>query len=530
LTAEGILRNSITGRICAYLHTAFGNSVTGRIMGGLDVAIGASPDSSAFMRLVRGDWHEEDSLRASLAGRAVAVLVAIKLSLLGRLTALVRVAYDNSVLVGCARRFVAWVSAIARYSAISQLFLNATELSISGTPSFGGFMLGVYVFLLPFLPTSLNTVLAFGLLLLWTFDRALQGDFRTGFARTYLPLSLLLLTAAGATIGSTTVRGSLPSLLLWVSYGIVFFLCSQWQKKRSDLWFIAACWVISSFGVSLVGLLQYVSGVQTPSAWIDPRQAELIKARIYSVFDNTNMLAEYLSYALSILLGMLLAARTGLSKMALALAGGVIGLAMLLTFSRGGWVATLVSVMIIGMLKDRRIVALVLLIAVISPVFLPQAILMRATTIVTLEDTSATYRLTIWKAALRMINDVGAFGAGIGPIAFTKIYPQYEIAGTPAAHTHNLYLQFIVEMGFLGLLFFLWTVVNHFRDAMSARGLDSRESIVMVAVVAGTVGQLVHGMIDNIWYSPKNVMFFWVALGLVVGMSLWNRRQPVDAR
>jgi O-antigen ligase len=225
---------------------------------------------------------------------------------------------------------------------------------------------------------------------------------------------------------------------------------------------------------------------------------------------------------------MFMAARTGLSRVALLLAGAISGLAMLLTFSRGGWVATLVSVIVIGLIKDRRIVAVLLMIALISPVFLPQAILVRATTIVTLEDTSATYRLTIWKAALRMINDIGAFGAGIGPVAFTKIYPLYEIAGTPAAHTHNLYLQFIVEMGVLGLLFFLWTIVSHLRDAMAAKNLSHQESVLLVAIVAGTVGQLVHGLIDNIWYSPKNVMFFWVALGLAVGTSLFSRRRALN--
>jgi O-antigen ligase len=382
-------------------------------------------------------------------------------------------------------------------------------------------LLAAYVFLLAFLPTALNTVAAFSLLALWAGDRLSSGDFRVGFARSYVPALLFLGALKAATIGSATVRGSLPSLVLWFSYLAVFFVATQWLRSDADTWLITAAWVTSAVLVSLVAFMQYLSGIETQAAWVDVRMADLIRTRVYSVFDNPNMLAEYLSYATTLALAAFLGATTLLGRLTYGAAGLFAGIALILTFSRGGWVAAAIGALVVGALKDRRVLAVMFIVALLSPAFLPESVLLRVESAITLEDTSATYRLTIWKAVWRIIRDKWATGIGPGPAAFAVVYPQYEIAGTPAAHTHNLYLQILVEAGIVGLALFIWTVINHYRDALAAafRRLDIRTGLVLAALVGGTSGQMLHGFIDNIWYSPKNVMFFWIAIGLAVGIS-----------
>ena len=53
-------------------------------------------------------------------------------------------------------------------------------------------------------------------------------------------------------------------------------------------------------------------------------------------------------------------------------------------------------------------------------------------------------------------------GIGPGTAAFNQVYPRFMIAGTPAIHSHNLYLQLALELGVPGLLAFLWLLLAVF--------------------------------------------------------------------
>ena len=52
--------------------------------------------------------------------------------------------------------------------------------------------------------------------------------------------------------------------------------------------------VFSATLVALYGLFQYIVGVEMEAAWLDVENNPDIRTRIYSVFHNPNILAEYL--------------------------------------------------------------------------------------------------------------------------------------------------------------------------------------------------------------------------------------------
>ena len=520
--------DSFFSKLLHYLGRAWPHSALGRLWAGSEAFWKAAPRSSKIVSAFAAASREEDYWRRSLVGRAWSSVAVAGASAFSRVaTAAVQDAGHSFVLHTALSM---WRSAEAAWngSVFSRLVLKASGISEAGTPGAGAVLVGLYLATVPFTPTTVNTAGAFALLATWAVSRLISGG-GTPFSRTYVPVVLFAGVTVAATIGSVTVSQSLPSLVLWASYIAVFFVASQWIRERGDAWFAALAWTASATLVALLGIRQYFSGIETAESWVDIKMSDYITTRVYSIFDNPNMLAEYLSYAIVLAFVMFLASRGSLARLSMAVAIVPMIACLGVTFSRGGWVATALGLLVVSAVKDRRFTALLLVVLIVSPMFLPESMLLRAESLITLGDSSAKYRLTIWTSVVRMIKDRWTTGIGLGPAPFAQVYPQYEIAGTPTAHTHNLYLQILVEMGVAGLAFFLWAVLNHLRDALAARDLDRYASFVLAGTVGGTLGQLAHGFMDNIWYSPKNVMFFWAAIGMTAGISVWGRKDSKRA-
>lgn len=515
--------DSVFIELFRYLGRAWPYSAAGRLWAASEAFWKAAPHTSKVVSALAAGSREEDYWRHSLVGRIWSSLTGAGTRALSQIAGAAVQGAGGSLVFNTGRALWRWAACAWNGSALSRLILTASGVSEAGAPTAGAVLVGFYLATAPFLSTTLNTAGAFALLAAWAASQLVFGA-KTPFSRTYVPVILLAGATLAATIGSVTIRGSLPSLVLWASYTAVFFVTSQWVRRNGDAWFAAVAWAVSATLVALLGIRQYFSGIETAESWVDIKMTDYITTRVYAIFGNPNMLAEYLSYAIVLAFVMFLASKGTLARLSMAAAIIPMVACLGVTFSRGGWVATALGLFIVSAVKDRRFLALLLVVLVISPMFLPESILLRAESLITLGDSSAKYRLTIWTSVLRMIKDKWATGIGLGPATFAQVYPQYEIAGTPAAHTHNLYLQILVEMGVAGLLFFLWTVLNHLRDALASKHLDRYASFVLVGTVAGTLGQLAHGFIDNIWYSPKNVMFFWAAIGITVGISAFGKK------
>jgi O-antigen ligase len=517
---------SVFVKALRYLGHVWPHSLAGQVWALSEAFWRNSPGSSKIVSWLASPSREEQFWRHSLLGMTWSSVTGYVVRTLSWLGLVIRRGINDSFLVGRAR--AAWDPAIHTWngSVFGRLALGASGMAEAGHPGAGAVVVGLYLAVVPFTPTTVNTAGAFALLALWAASKIVTLE-QTPVSRTYIPVVLFAGVTVAATIGSVTFRQSLPSLVLWASYISVFFVASQWIRKRGDAHFVALAWAASAMVVALLGIRQYFSGIETAESWVDTKMSDYITTRVYSIFDNPNMLAEYLSYGIVLAFVLFLASRNPLARTPMIVAVVPMVACLGVTFSRGGWVATAFALLVVSAIKDRRFLAFILIVLLASPLFLPESMLLRAESLVTLGDSSAKYRLTIWTSVLRMIKDWWTTGIGLGPAAFARVYPQYEIAGTPAAHTHNLYLQILVEMGASGLVFFLWAVLNHLRDALASRELDRHTSLVLTGVVAGTLGQLAHGLMDNIWYSPKNVTFFWAAIGMAVGIAAFGKK---DAR
>jgi putative inorganic carbon (HCO3(-)) transporter len=199
----------------------------------------------------------------------------------------------------------------------------------------------------------------------------------------------------------------------------------------------------------------------------------------------------------------------------LALAAVPIGLAVLLTFSTGGWVgAAIASVVVVGVMGYRRLAvrlggAMVLVLLLVSGLaaggMLPERLN-------PLRQTGG-FRLDLWLSSLAMLRDHPLFG--VGPDNFVYQYQQiYLRQGASAepnlSHPHNWLLNMWLELGVLGLGAFVWLVVRFLR-----RALTQPRSWVVAGAMGAMADMLAHGLVDNSYFLVDLAFLFWLILSLV---------------
>ncbi len=380
------------------------------------------------------------------------------------------------------------------------------------------------IFLLPFFSIfEAPTILLVALLLLTTVSyliKLLSGKRLLKFE--LLDLSVILFGVLLYLSGVISVGGdrgyyeALISCVLLIGYFLVVNMMrtEQWLK-RCRLALISSGTVVALFGI-----WQYFFDLPSMQAWLDTSYFYDIKGRAISVFENPNVLASYLILILPFALLGVIRAQRGKERLLYHICVLSILLCLILTWSRGAWIAVLLSVLIFALVYSKKTVRWLVLILGCIPFLsfvLPKTITKRFMSIGNLSDSSSLYRLYTWKGSLRSIREYFWGGVGYGNAAYTEIYPQFAYAGMEAAeHTHSLYLQILFGMGIFGLLvfcvaLFLFAQMNleYLRD-----GKNTELRWMVLACICAITAALIMGIFDFVWYNYRVFFLFWVIIGL----------------
>jgi O-antigen ligase len=183
-----------------------------------------------------------------------------------------------------------------------------------------------------------------------------------------------------------------------------------------------------------------------------------------------------------------------------------------LTFSRGAYAGFLFGLLVLGLIKERKILVLLAVILVGWQSFVPHAVTERV--MMTRQedgelDPSAEVRVNIWQDALQLFSEDPVFGTGFNTYAYMGRYLGYT-------DTHNYYLKVLIEAGLLGLLIFLWLLGVACK--MSWRLFRMAKDPVMGALGCGLFGMMICVLVVNIfgdrWTFLQVNGFLWVLLGL----------------
>lgn len=128
--------------------------------------------------------------------------------------------------------------------------------------------------------------------------------------------------------------------------------------------------------------------------------------------------------------------------------------------------------------------------------------------IILLQDTSGEVRLALWQGTANLLAHHPLVGAGLA--GFPDLYAQYKLDRHVELllYPHNIFLDFWVELGLLGLI---WLVVMIVRFFWRLGHTQQRSAIILMS---GMVAMLVYGLVDVPYFKNDLAIVFWLLLTL----------------
>ena len=313
-------------------------------------------------------------------------------------------------------------------------------------------------FLLPLLPSAATAALLIASVLTVLRFRT-DAEFKFRQLPFDVPAALFILLSALSIMVSPDKGFSFYNWYNLVGvYVLTYFVVGQNLRSVQQVKELLVVTAMAAVLVVLYGFYQFIFGIDISAMkWVDGDAFPELRKRVFSTWENPNILAGYLDIIICLVFGLFVKADSQKKKIVLGvmLAAGAACLAM--TYARGACLVIAAIFAVYGMFKDWRVllacVAVAVGLLVVDPVLYE-----RLSSVFTKVDTSSEMRLAFWESTVAMIQDHPFLGIGWG--AYWMVYPEYDFylqgADIRIVHAHNWYLNYAAEIGIPGMLSFVW--------------------------------------------------------------------------
>lgn len=338
----------------------------------------------------------------------------------------------------------------------------------------------------------------------------------------FLPAGLFAVISLISLVGSPNVLFGLGFYAFTVlQYILMYALLIFFVRTAAERHLVIVCLLISAAGTVLYGIYQYAHMLTLHEAeWVDNSAFPLLKRRMYSTLYNPNLYSAFLLMMMGGTASMSIWTRHTWHRIGYIALFAALGLCLILTYSRGAWLSVAALVFFFGLVWDKRLWLLFLLIPPIL-LFYHGGVTDRLLSIFyhSEADTSVSMRLDMWYSAMEMIIEHPLLGVGWG--AFKFVYPVYneliQEAGITIFHAHNMFLNIWAETGVLGFVCFFcffygnayygWKLLN----MPQVHTFDRSAAMMMIAAV---VSQTICGFSDYDLFSTQISLTFWLICGI----------------
>ncbi|HEX9503827.1 MAG TPA: O-antigen ligase family protein, partial [Patescibacteria group bacterium] len=233
---------------------------------------------------------------------------------------------------------------------------------------------------------------------------------------------------------------------------LVFYAIIVLIKNKNQLLPVVRTLFWAAVVISGLGVFQYYSFIHLPIRfWGNGVEV----TRIVSVFEYPNALSLYLGPLLGFFAALWLKDYPlTKTKWTSALGLLLMAAALMLTFSRGAWFATAIGLLfiLIQRFKFRKVILPLLLTGLVL-IVLPGV---RHRLAVSVWDASTAAHLNLLRVGANKILHSPLFGNGLYGFRTTQMQANYS--GEILNYPHNIFLNFWLELGILGLISFAWII------------------------------------------------------------------------
>lgn len=241
-------------------------------------------------------------------------------------------------------------------------------------------------------------------------------------------------------------------------YVLTYLLIGQNVREPGQMKSILRMACAAAVIVLLYGYYQFLFGIDISSMkWVDGDAFPELRKRVFSTWENPNILAGYLDIIICLAFGLFMKCRDRERRILLGAFMLAAAACLAMTYARGACLVIAVILAGYGVLRDRRVLVACILVVAILFVLDPM-LYERITSVFTKVDTSTEMRLAFWESTVAMIQDHPFLGIGWG--AYWMVYPEYDFylqgANVLIVHAHNIYLNYMAEIGIPGAVAFFW--------------------------------------------------------------------------
>jgi putative inorganic carbon (hco3(-)) transporter len=436
-----------------------------------------------------------------------------------------------------------WVGSLQSWRQQSWLMQRGDEIGAILTSLV--FVISPFIPSIPKLSTEIIALLLAGVAAFWVL-LTLADNHGGGITPIHVTLLVFWGISAISTGLSPVKDDALRGLNLVSLYLLLFVMLARLCRTSQIRDWLIGIYLHVALVVSVYGVNQSIYGAKQLATWVDADSTLAKTTRVYSYLNNPNLLAGYLLPAIAFSVAACFLWRGWLQK-TLAIVMVVVNTYCLqATYCRGAWVGAFIGIMVAAVLiyywlrpilpEFWRSWALplvlvgILALSGIAMLLIP-SLRDRVLSIFSgSKDSSNNVRLEVWKAVRNMIHDRPIFGFGPGDRVFKKIYPIYQTAPRfSALSAYSIFLETIVEIGYVGLACFLWMMVVTFNCGINGlaklRQARDPQAFWLMAAIVSMVAIIGQGTTDTEWYRPQIQTLWWLVVGIIAS---FDRKVLVD--
>jgi tetratricopeptide (TPR) repeat protein/O-antigen ligase len=384
-------------------------------------------------------------------------------------------------------------------------------------------------------PASLFTICTCIFMCLWLL---LPGRKKPSMTAMVYALAAFLVLTFLSTLFSVYLHDSLIEWSSFACFFMLFVLAFDLFGDPGSYRFFVHILVALGFVICVIGLVIYL---------VVGKQEDLV-----STFMQRNALGGVLLVLFPAPFALFLASRELRAALLYGFVTAVIGLSMLLSFSRGTYLSFLCMMSFLALLvvarkapcfDVRRTVTRCLIMAVIiCSLFLSFKVLMRGkfqaqvterlrqrtTILFSRDDEDRDARVKFWHAALAISLHHPLLGTGMK--TFERFYPPYQTDFRLfTRYTHSLYLQLLTEVGwpalcaFLGILFFF---IKDYLRGLQAMDSSDVDQAACCAAGMSLIGSMAHQVVDFDWLYVAIPALLMATLGAASGRMQRHEEVP----
>lgn len=328
--------------------------------------------------------------------------------------------------------------------------------------------------------------------------------------------------------------------MLW--FFLMIRLIDSRKTARTVVWLFAGI----VFLMCLHGIYQYIIAVPVPASWTSQTETA-VRTRVFSITGSPNIFGDMIVLAVPSVAALVYYCKKPLEKLAAFCCTGLMCVCILFTFSKGAWLGLIAAIIIFAMYCDKRII-LAMITAMASVLAIFPTLVSRITYLFTSDYQEAAarggraMRWALGRSLLEESNKLLGFGLGRygGAVAMNnQILDKTD--GFKYYYLDNYYMKTLVEMGYIGLIFFLIclaVLIVHGIRACHRAGMDfdsdravdpifrnsGNDKMICAGIFAGLSGVLVHCLFENIFEEPYMMTYFWGLAAVLIYFGYYARQ------